>query len=424
MSEQNEYQSPRDFLEGGPRDISRLKVLKGQYLTELPPPEMLVADLIPAKSVIGLTADAGTGKSWWAMDLARALVEGGTFMGRAVLKTGPILYVGFDSSEHDYGRQFRRITYKWEEEITQQDGEPDEEFTHRVLSRKGETTRLRDMANWLIHPENLMLDNPEHIADLIDQVLALNQQHSDGLEPVHVQNEETGEWEEQAVKVGVPLIIADTFSTGIGGNFLLPAIQCSVLKNMRVVAEETGASVLILHHNAAAGEHRSSANWAGGVFGRMGLDVWFHLEKKAGDNNRKIIEVQVEKFRGISPKNFRFTLDVADSQRADLLIETDEERSHRVIAKAQKDAQREAQKEASESEVLNRLRSLGPHFQRSAADLILKQHLPGWGKRSGKTLTNRTRDWLAAHPMIDSAEDGKALTYTVRADGNGSGEAT
>jgi len=187
MSQEQDRESARDIFRKGTRDFSRFKTLSGHDIAKLDPPEMLVEGLIPAKSVIGITADAGTGKSWMAMDLMRALIEGSSFLGRqVVVGPAPVLFVGFDSSEHDYGRQWRRITHKWEPTPAayDDDDERQREEGDRFAEEMRATGELRSRADWLIHPDDLMLDNPEHVADLIDYILSLNKKHSDELDPL------------------------------------------------------------------------------------------------------------------------------------------------------------------------------------------------------------------------------------------------
>jgi hypothetical protein len=419
MSAGQDRESARDVFKRGPRDFSRFKPLTGHDIANLTPPEMLVEDLIPAASVIGVTADAGSGKSWMAMDLMRALIEGGTFMGRRVIKSGPVLFIGFDSSEHDYGRQWRRITHRWEPTpaACDDDEERQRDERDRFASEMATASELRDRADWLIHPDDLMLDNPEHVADLIDYILSLNQKHSAEQDSDMEQNPVTGEWDEVERPLGVVLVVIDTYGAGVGGEFLHPTVQRTVLKDLRAVAEETGASVLVLHHSAGPNEYRPVANWAGGVFGRMGLDVWFHLKKESGDNSRKVIEVQVEKFRGISPNNFRFVLDVADPLRADLRVETVAEAATRKAVEANQRAEAERKMIEGKARVIEELRLKG-RFKRSTADPIFKRNMPGWGKKGQENLKDSVAEELCSWSEIGHEGEGRTRVYWVR-DQNG-----
>lgn len=376
---------------------------------------MLVEGLIPAKSVIGVTADAGTGKSWMAMDLMRALIEGSSFLGRRVLMAGPVLFVGFDSSEHDYGRQWRRITHKWEPTPAayDDDDERQREERDRFAEEMRATGELQSRADWLIHPDDLMLDNPEHVADLIDYILSLNKKHSDELDSDIVQNPDTGDWEEVERQVGVGLVVIDTYGAGVGGEFLHPTVQRTVLRDLRAISEETGVSVLVLHHSAGSNEFRSGTNWAGGVFGRMGLDVWLHLKKISGDNNRKVIEVQVEKFRGISPKNFHFTLDVGDPGRADLIPETHEETAQRAVVEKAREALREKRELDALQRVYSQLGALG-WFTTKQCATALAGILPGWNRKKPNTLERDTRKWLKDQgARIQADGENTARRYSV-----------
>lgn len=416
MSQEQDRESARDIFRKGTRDFSRFKTLSGHDIAKLDPPEMLVEGLIPAKSVIGITADAGTGKSWMAMDLMRALIEGSSFLGRqVVVGPAPVLFVGFDSSEHDYGRQWRRITHKWEPTPAayDDDDERQREEGDRFAEEMRATGELRSRADWLIHPDDLMLDNPEHVADLIDYILSLNKKHSDELDPDIVQNPDTGDWEDVVRQVGVGLVVIDTFGAGVGGEFLHPTVQRTVLRDLRGVTEETRVSILVLHHSAGPNESRPATNWAGGVFGRMGLDVWLHLKKLSGDNNRKVIEVQVEKFRGISPKNFRFTLDVGDPQRADLIAESDAENQQRISTEKVQEALREKRELDALQRVYSQLGALG-RFTTRQCMTVLASVLPGWKGKRPATLERDTRKWLKEQgAQIQAEGENTARRYRV-----------
>ena len=403
-------------------DVAELVGTHTSDLLKLPEPAMLVEGLLPAKSIVGLSALPGVGKSWTSLDIARAVAEGTTVLGKRATNIygyispedhqgAPkrVLYIAADSSEHDYARQLRRLLHKWEAPTPEMDDEGVVDLIgwQQAYELHGHEFDLLDKRiEFIFYPE-LLLEEPASVLKIIKKVAELEQE---------------GDQDGDVPPEPVGLIVIDTFQKLTRCTMLDYDKISQVFRNLRLITEVTEATILLLHHNSYGNEHNDGERWFGSVGGPGGLDVQWQL-RRADKRDASKLELVCKKFRGITPAPTRFTLDVfRDENTADLIAETDTERATRLTSEARKAVEREQQKEAAEREVLNRLRSLGEHFSRSSAEPILKQHLPGWAKKSGSTLKNRTRDWLAAHPMIDSAEDGKALTYTVRADGNGGGE--
>lgn len=100
----------------GPREMLRAANVR---------PAWLVPDMVPARDLTLITGAPGVMKSWLAYDLARAVAQGGTWMGVKVSSpTGPsqgdnvgprgegdckVLVLNFDNSTAECGRRFMRL---------------------------------------------------------------------------------------------------------------------------------------------------------------------------------------------------------------------------------------------------------------------------------------------------------------------------
>jgi hypothetical protein len=73
--------------------------------TDLPPARPLVADVIDEASRVILAGPPATGKTWLALDLARAVASGDPWLGHFPVNQAPVLYV--DEESHARGLQAR-----------------------------------------------------------------------------------------------------------------------------------------------------------------------------------------------------------------------------------------------------------------------------------------------------------------------------
>jgi hypothetical protein len=70
----------------------KLKVLKGEDVTKIKPPEWLIEDFIMEEGFTVLHSDAGVGKTFLALDWANTIANGWTWFGKKTQKT-TVLYV-------------------------------------------------------------------------------------------------------------------------------------------------------------------------------------------------------------------------------------------------------------------------------------------------------------------------------------------
>jgi hypothetical protein len=195
-----------DFDENELPSWEQPRTLTSAQVKALPPPEWLVDDLLVRGGVAWLVGKWGTGKSFWAIDLALSVGLGRDFHGLTVHQA-PVLYV---VAEGAAGLGARIEAWEKHNE-TEDDG----------------------TVAWLPAPVNLI--NPAAVGELVDEVIR--------------------------VKPG--LIVIDTLNRcSVGADENSAKDAGMIIEQVTNLATTIGATVLVLHHpgkNAANGARGSSA---------------------------------------------------------------------------------------------------------------------------------------------------------------------
>jgi hypothetical protein len=283
----------------GIENVEPYKTDVSTTLYNIEPPPMLIDPVLPKGTITALTAASGVGKTWFALEMCRAVLTGGRFMGAFQSEPGSVLFVGSDSSKHDYAQQWRRLTMRdWasfnptEEELMQ--------------GRVEDPNPFDDNIRFLIQ-STFMLDNLDTIRKLVRTC------HSMEWGPEYA--------DDKGVLVrrkGVSLIVFDTFSKLTRGNQNDNTLTEECFRNIRFVTEQTGAAVLILHHNGRIGEFNDGEEWRGATSAPAALDNRIQINQMK--NEKHIIEVKFKKFRGITPAAFHYEMNVDDAVEASLVF--------------------------------------------------------------------------------------------------------
>jgi hypothetical protein len=270
-----------------------------------PPPPMVVQDMLPAGSVIGLTSPPGVGKTWLAMELMRAVSQGGDALGHFGSDQGGVLLIGHDSSIFDYARQWKRITLSDRE-------------AWNAIDHEDRGERPFSNVRWLIQ-SSFALDRAETVA----KVIATHNAFQWATEPRFLKYDEWNEDEQKFVASEEPfwphgfrLVIMDTFSRVYTGNQNDAAETDRAMGHARLIADATGAAVLILHHNAKKSEHNDGETWRGSSAMQGSLDAWLNLTQSKVDPYA--IRGSWKKFRGITPADFDYRMKVSGPRVASL----------------------------------------------------------------------------------------------------------
>lgn len=298
------------------RYIYTPKTGRALYTVESPP--MLIDTFLPACALGGLSGGPGIGKSWLALEAARALATGTPFLGHfCVSKRTPVLLIGSDSSEYDYARQWRRLTAKQYEELGGEQIESDPEDPTREV---GGLNPLNDCFRHLIETD-FSLDDPDKVDAMIravnfewgpyEWVEEHEGEDEDGL-PYHID----GEWMRNR---GAGLIIMDTFGSLTDKDLIDNTQMIAVYKGLRRFVTAAGATVLLLNHNPHGRE-----TWLGAISQVGKLDFWLHL-RRPHKWDETFIQVVFKKVRGIRPNRaIYYRMNVDDANEASLVSETND----------------------------------------------------------------------------------------------------
>ena len=265
-------------------------------LYNVQPPKMLIEDFLPAGAIVGVTAAPGTGKTWLTFEVMRSLAVGDLFLGKFRCdRPMSCLFVGSDASVHDYARQWRRLTHDdWK------DGD-------------GELNPLEMRSRFLIQSDFLFEDTAS-----VMRVIKTHQEFDSGDSyDIMEYDEEAGMDVPVTVRdTGFKVIVFDTLSKMTRANQNDNTEMEEVFRNIRLIAEQTGATIILLHHNSKRNEFNGGQEWRGAVAQIGALDCWLQLSP--GQADRYLINVEYKKFRGITPDGFSYRMKVGEEASASL----------------------------------------------------------------------------------------------------------
>lgn len=271
-------------------------VASSKMLYDAPGVEYLIEDMLPTHTICGLTGFAGTGKTWLAMEMMRAVVTGTKCLGQFQARQCPAIYIGSDASLLDYARQWRRLTKEAYDSIAVHTGEEGQRVENPFDS----------YAHFLLQSE-FNLDDIGMIARLIRTSEQVSR-------PSWVEDVLTDEGWEQEEHEGkhYGLIIYDTLTKMTRTPENDNVGRDVVFDHLRMVSEMTGATLVVLHHPPQISEFRTGEEFRGAGSQIGDLDNHFHIVKHNG--RPEVIQFKFKKFRGITPKPFLFMLDVFENE--------------------------------------------------------------------------------------------------------------
>lgn len=272
-------------------------LLKGaRDLRSIGKPLMLIEDIIPVGSIVLVSGPAYSGKTFFALEAARAIATGESFMGRfPVERPGNVLIVEQDSPEYDTGRaMWSMLKRQWHEEGDQ--------------ARADQGFSVVDPIRFSWHPDLNILNR----LDATRIIVTANKNYTWRGEAVYSRPEITWAQDGSVSKVeriveeqdfgwaGTSLIVLDTMRALHKGEENDSGEMEAVIQNLKYIRRETGAAIIAIAHDGVTGERtRGSTAWDGGV------DSQFNV---VGSKRQRHASVLVRKARAIAPPEFRYTI--------------------------------------------------------------------------------------------------------------------
>lgn len=265
----------------------QVQLLSTKEFLAAPTPPMLVESLVINKGLTAISADPGVGKTFFALQLGLSVAQGKPLFNRFRAQKGAVLFIGQDCSPSQYAQQARKI-----------------------LAPDGKQIADANNFHWLFHA-GLDVKQPQDAAKIVQVANSIPNPTFDPEEPIDYEQgwvEFEGVWYPEFTPIyghanGVALIVADTHRKLHRGQENSNDDMSVVFDHWRLIAEQTRASVVLLHHNTWAGEGRA-ARFRGATAQIGDLDAHFSLVSLKKQKDLK--KLQVEKFRGIPCEDFHY----------------------------------------------------------------------------------------------------------------------
>jgi hypothetical protein len=263
------------------------------------PPEMLVDTILPRKTLTGLTAMPGAGKTWFTLELSRAVATGKKFLGHFQSQVGNVVYVGQDSSVHDYAQQLRKLI------------KPEfMEYEEEVAKGLRHANPFDDRLHFIIQP-GLFLEDKKSVVKLASTILRIKHSEYDYTE--HRNSFSTGDRvpvQKSDIKSGADLIVLDTLSSMLRVDQLDNTTMEVPIRNCRWLASITGACVVLIHHNSYPSDTNDGERWRGASAQVAALDNWFHIAKPPAGSKGGHMLLKCKRFRGLTPPDFHYDMTI------------------------------------------------------------------------------------------------------------------
>lgn len=331
-NEQGEYIDP-DLGPGTPIE---------ELLTR-PERPYLVEGVVTQGSLALLSAESFVGKTFFAMELARAVSTGTPFMGKYPVSRGGVLYIAQDGSDEEYVRQWKKLAKShWDDYAAY----PDWSVWQAILTnQKVEARRLTEPP---VHPFNGRIRFDFNLALGIDIAVDVTKIGLTALRMEHSlcevwRRDESGNptsIDPDATENGVKLIVFDAGHSVFFGNENDSGEVQNVMTNLRQLANATNATVLLLVHLNKHNPHQKNSTPAvhenrvrgSGVF--QSAPDW-HMQLHRGKQDGEVYAFQLKDRAGNRCKSFIYTMAFEDeTQRMTLAhvrdMTQDEHRARRV----------------------------------------------------------------------------------------------
>ena len=311
------------------RDKAPAKDEDGAYLHEdLGPPvpveelltrperPYLVEGVLTQGSLALLSAESFIGKTWFGLELARAVSTGAPFMGKYSVSRGGVLFIAQDGSDEEYIRQWKKLAKSHLEDYAVKAGDWLAEW---AKSQAGEQFDLGRVSDIPFHPFNdrirfefnraLGIDISEDVTRI--GLTVIRTQHSRGEVWRLDQTGRPHSIDPDATESGAKLIVLDAGHSVFFGNENDSGEVQNVMTNLRQLASATGATVLLMAHlnkwNPALKIAKVSENRVRGSGVFQSAPDW-HMQLHRGAVDGEVYAFQLKDRAGNRCKSFIYQM--------------------------------------------------------------------------------------------------------------------
>ena len=288
----------------------------------------LVEGVLTQGSLALLSAESFVGKTFFGMELARAVSTGAPFLGRYPVSRGGVLYIAQDGSDEEYIRQWKKLAKShWEDYLAYPDLQAWEAFL------AGEEVDVSGLSPLPVHPFNdrvrfefnraLGIDVTDDLTKIL--LTALRMEHSLGDVWVQPDPKEHPHVDPDATEKGAKLIVFDAGHSVFFGNENDSGEVQNVMTNLRQLAIATGATVLLIVHlnkysplQGKQGMPRVHENRVRGSGVFQSAPDW-HMQLHRGKEDGEVYAYQLKDRAGNRCKSLIYKM-VFDEQRQQMTL--------------------------------------------------------------------------------------------------------
>jgi len=307
----------------------------------------LVEGVLTQRSLALLSAESFVGKTFFGMELARAVSTGTKFLGKYMVQRGGVLYIAQDGSDEEYIRQWKKLARSHWEEYTTKARDWLKEWEKATAGEKVDVGRFSDVP---FHPFN------DRIRFEFNRALGIDISHDVtriGLTALRTEHSRGQVWrldesgaptsiDPDATEKSVKLIVFDAGHSVFFGNENDSGEVQNVMTNLLQLANATGATVVLLVH---LNKHSQKKKKQGiptvhenrvrgsGVF--QSAPDW-HMQLHRGRAENEVYAFQLKDRAGNRCKSFIYTMTFEEERQRMTLAHArdmtpEEHRARRVV---------------------------------------------------------------------------------------------
>jgi len=344
-------------------------------LENIPKPWMLIDGLIPQGAVCVLAGRGYSGKTFLAMEVARAIVTGQPFLGHYKVpeySRGNVLFIEQDSPKYDTGNAiWAMIKEQWKAEKT------DAEVQHvleglRLAWHPGLNLMQRMDAYTIVKTANSLFT---HLKNTITTEFIFSEEGD------IIGERPDGEIEEEGYR-GTKLIVLDTLRALNTGKENESDDMEPIIQNLKLIRHLTGATILLIHHTGA-GDERTRGSTAI----EDGADFTMFVKGRKGK-----AKVEIRKARAVQPLDFKF--EITSQEKPELGL------TKQVVFRG------ELEEQDSDDEAPNQL----AEYLKKQGE-VSREQLLEWSALNG--MSSATLDRRLKELAVSKRSEGRRVFYTL-----------